>query len=486
MVPGAAPAWDGGSRVHPLPARRPARDRGWTVYVVLLLAALGSEFVDENPFEAIPFVPWPRFIAVFGLTCFLAYLSLLRREPREPAPGVKRPVLYFWYFTQLSLLGVLWMGPTADKLLKFFLSDVHFTVYVVFVYALLRLLSWERLWVLVRSYYALGLVAAAVGMVQFVHARTGWFAALPSKLLAIDETYSVVGVRVSALFGEPSYAARYFVHWIALSLAFYTITEKRRYLYGAGLFVFAFYTAASLAGAVVFLAFCGILALVMLRGRRFRVPRPLKLGALAAGTAAAAYGMLAVVFSWSVPVPDLIGGTLDRLELVRMGLGGSHVRFDSVVAGLKVWLLSPAFGVGLGNLRLYVGQFYTEPDTFLRSYMGTDSAYSTILGELGVVGLAAFLYMVFRIVRGPFAGRAGTLTIHRDHPARTLLAFLQIDFAAQAVGMINYADILSPHLWFVIALILGLQESIARREAGRRAPVPDAPALPPPAAAARA
>ena len=41
----------------------------------------------------------------------------------------------------------------------------------------------------------------------------------------------------------------------------------------------------------------------------------------------------------------------------------------------------------------------------------------------------------------------------------TLLQFLQIDLIAQTIGLIGYADIISPHYWFIIAIILSLKKS---------------------------
>jgi len=41
-----------------------------------------------------------------------------------------------------------------------------------------------------------------------------------------------------------------------------------------------------------------------------------------------------------------------------------------------------------------------------------------------------------------------------------LLKLLQIDLAAQAVGMVAYADLLSPHVWFIVAIVLILQQVV--------------------------
>ena len=378
---------------------RTGQDVLWKIFAVLLMTALGSEFFDKEQYPLTPqfLIPFPRFMLVASLLFAMFMISILKRRVRLDVPHAYLPLLLFWYANQLSLVGLLWKGGGIGQVLQFILTDIHLTVYVLFVYMLLKLSDWPRLRFLLRTYYYLGLVAAIVAIFQYVHVDFGWFPWM-STYLFDSGFYRQMGFRASSVFGEPSWAARYYIHWIALSLAFYSHSRKKRYIWFLLLFSLVFYMAASLAGYTVLLVFGAIFCWMQIRRRVVSVPRWTKTVLFLAGIILVCTSLLLIIFRGDIFLPSLIKSSIERFLAVLQGSQGVEVRLDSIVAGLKVWASSPLFGVGLGNLRFYVAQFYTDPQTFLRSYLGADSAYSQVLAELGLLGLLAFALFLLRVV----------------------------------------------------------------------------------------
>jgi len=440
------------------------RDVLWKMLVVLLVMALASESFDEHPYllaQGVS-VPWPRFMFVFLLTFAVFIMFVLGRRIYLNMPAVYQPLFLFWCANQLSIIGILWMGAESSKLLQFIETDVHLTIYIVFVYALLKLADWDRFRFLLRVYYGLGIVAAIVAIMQFVHGNFGWFSWM-SNYLFESRSYLQVGFRTSSIFGEPMWAARYYVHWIALSLAFYSYSRKRRYIALLLLFGLVFYMAASLLGYLMLSGFVLILLLSQMRGKALPVSRQAKVVAFLAGDLLVCILLLSIMFEQGLPVPHLLETSIERAGEVLQGRGGAGNRIDGIQAGLRVWQESPLFGVGLGNNYFYIYRFYTDPAFVVRSRFDTDSMYTQMLSEKGLVGLVAFLYFLARMIRTPRTNLFPVaLTESRDREAYILLRFLQMDLVAQAVGMVNYSDLLAPHLWVIVAIVLVLQQVVLK------------------------
>jgi O-antigen ligase len=318
----------------------------------------------------------------------------------------------------------------------------------------------------VGAYYVLGIVASFIALLQFVSGAFGvfpWMSAFHFR----SGTYDVgagltMGFRASSIFGEPSWAARYYVHWIALACGYWAFTRRPRHLAAAFLFLLAFYVANSLLGYVLLGVFAFVFLIVQMWRRNMFSLSPRRKAAL---MGLAYVGLLAWLLGFEPPLPDLFDRSLRRVGLVAQGGGGSGNRWDSIFAGLEVWRRAPTFGVGLGNIDGHIVQFYTDKAYIFRSYYGSDSLYVQILAETGIVGLLAFLYfwcrlLIFRVPASFSAGGVGGGT----GQAYSWLRFLQLDAMAQLAGMLNYSDYLSPHLWTVVAMLLACCV-VVRREA---------------------
>jgi hypothetical protein len=374
------------------------------------------------------------------------------------------------------MLGIV-LSPASEPL-GYLRTLLHLSLYVVFVIAVVKWITWARLSLLVRAYYVLGLAAAFLSVLQMLHGGLGifpWLAALrfqsAEHMMSADLT---TGFRSSSFFGEPSWAARYYVHFIALSCAFFVMTRQRRHLAAIVLFLVAFYGANSLLGYVILATFVAAAALAQAwRRNLFTLGTPQKI----------LIGVLAylVLLGWLVDMlpdaPDLIDRSITRIGLVLQGGGGAGNRIDSVFAGLEVWKLAPVFGVGLGNIEHYIVPFYQDPAWTLRSQYASDSHYVQLLAEAGLPGLVGFLWFWARLLWFVPPGGAVLRTQREVAWAYTWMRFLQLDLLAQAVGMLNASDYLNPHLWTVVAMVLACKVFIVR--ATRPAPTVTAPTMAP-------
>lgn len=438
------------------------RPTAWRIFVLLLMLTLAAEYWNKDALQVGGLlVPWPFFM----VTLLLLPLLVPPRERRWSAvlclPGPVGPMLVFWACCGLSIISLAF-APASDPL-QFLKTFVHLTVYVGFVCVVVRWITWPRLRLLVKAYYVVGVAAAILSLVQMVHGGLGLFPWLaPIRFQSAD--YAVgegltTGFRASSFFGEPSWAARYYVHYIALALVFWMQTRRRKHLGALGVFVVAFYGANSLLGYVILCTFLIAVALAqMWRRSMFTLGRRQKLAIGIAGYVFLLFWLVGITPEW----PDLLDRSIARVGLVLQGGGGAGNRIDSVFAGLEVWKLAPVMGVGLGNIDRYIVPFYQDPAWVLRSQYASDSLYVQLLAETGIPGLLAFLWFWGRLLW--FRSPTAVALSRRPDAARVYgwLRFLQLDLFAQAVGMVNASDYLNPHLWTVVAIVLASKVVIIR------------------------
>jgi hypothetical protein len=427
----------------------------WRLFVLLLIVALGSEYWDRDPIAiaGVP-IPWPRFVLAMLITPLVAVEAARRWSALVRVPSAMGPLLVFWLCCALSVAGVALSPPGWGSGAQFARTLAHLSLYVLFVYVVVKAATWPRLFLLVRLYYAFGIAAACLAILQFVQGTFGLFPWV-APLMMRSGVYEVgagltVGFRASSIFGEPSWAARYYLHWMALALGFWWHTRDRRHLAALLLFGLAFYVANSLLGYVMLLVFAAAVTIAqMWRRNMFSLSKRQKVWA-----GIATYVLFLFWLAGAAPpLPDLLDRTVRRTGLVMQGGGGSGNRFDSIFAGLEVWKTAPIVGVGLGNISPYIVQFYTDPAYVFRSRFGSDSLYVQLLSETGIVGLAGFLWFWGRLLWLP-RGYLRFCPSTDARQAHAWLRFLQVDLLAQAVGMLNYSDYLNPHLWTVVAIAL--------------------------------
>jgi O-Antigen ligase len=439
------------------------RPTAWRLFVLLLVFALGTEYWDKDPLPLGGLqLPWPRFILALAVIPLVIHPQDWRWTALLRVPSPLAPMMVFWICCGLSAVSLAFAPGHADPV-EFLKTFIHLTTYVVFVYVVVRWMTWPRLFLLVRVYYLLGIAAAFLAVLQYLHGGFGLFGWL-APLMFQSAEYEVgegltTGFRAASIFGEPSWAARYYVHFMALALGYWWETRDRRHLAALALFLLAFYTANSLLGYVILCTFAIVMAIAqMWRRNMFSMSQRKKVA-----LGAVAYALVLAWLAGANPrIPDLLDRSIARVGLVLQGGGGAGNRIDSVFAGLEVWKMAPILGVGLGNIDSYIVDFYNDPAWVLRSRFGSDSLYVQLLAEAGIAGLLAFLWFWGRLlwfsVPPGFARGAG----HDVGLAYAWLRFLQMDLFAQAVGMLNSADYLNPHLWTVVAIVLACKTLILR------------------------
>lgn len=437
------------------------RPTAWRCFIVLLLLALGAEYWNKEALPVGPIVvPWPLFLVALGLLPLVIPRQGRRWRELLRVPAPLGPLLVFWAALGVSITGTT-LG-SASQPIAFLRTYIHLTVYVVFVAIVVKWITWQRLSLLVRGYYVLGVAAAIVAMLQTLYGIgvapwLGWLQFQSGEYALSSEL--TLGFRTASFFGEASWAARYYTHFIAVALAFFLCTRQKRHLAAIGLFVLALYTANSLLGYVVLAAFVLTLAVGMaLRGGLVSLgPRQ-----RAAIPFVVCLGLIVWLLDIAPSPPELIDRSIARIEMIFEGAGGVGNRVDGVFAGLEVWRLAPILGVGLGNIESYIVPFYRDPEWVLRSQHSADSVYVMLLAETGVIGLVAFVFFLARLVT--FRSVDSEVLAARPDlaSAHTWMRLLQVDLFAQAVGMLNAADYLNPHLWTVVAIVLACKVYIIR------------------------
>lgn len=449
------------------------RPTAWRCFVLLLILTLGAEYWNKDALALGPVqLPWPLFLLTLALLPLTVPPGARRWSELLRLPAPLAPMLFFWACCALSILGIA-LSP-ASRPVQYARTLVHLTLYVVFVAAIVKWITWPRLSLLVRAYYVLGVVAAVLSVLQMLHGGFGLFPWLaPLRFQSAEHMMSAdltTGFRSSSFFGEPSWAARYYVHFIAVALAFFVQTRQRRHLAAIVLLLAAFYGANSLLGYVILATFVAAAAVAQAwRSSLFTLGRPQKilLGVVAY------LALIGWLLGLMPDAPDLLDRSITRVGLVLQGGGGAGNRIDSVFAGLEVWKLAPVFGVGIGNIEHYIVPFYQDPAWTLRSQYASDSLYVQLLAEAGLPGLVGFLWFWGRLLWFAAPGEA----VLRARPdvawAYAWMRFLQVDLLAQGVGMLNASDYLNPHLWTVVAMVLACKVFIVR--ATRPAPAVAAP-----------
>jgi O-antigen ligase len=319
-----------------------------------------------------------------------------------------------------------------------------FYVPFVLLFKLLTTTRWSRQ-LLVACFgvaLALGLVFAGVGYLEYATRHVLW----NQKVIASNQFESYF--RVNSLFFDPSIYGRYLA-LVMIGLAATLVWPRRAPEIG--------YATAALAilwGGLL-LSFSQssygalLIGLVLLAGLRWD-PRPVLFGA----AVAAAAGLVVVVID-----PGVVNLNLGSRHAVNKASSG---RFRLVRGGLDLFSARPVTGFGSGSF----SKEYREREGVGSATASTASHTIplTIAAEQGVLGLAAYLFVVISAFGLLFRGLGALRQRGPPTPELVARAFVAAAFTALFFHTLVYADFLEdPIAWALLAV----GAVLARGEAAR-------------------
>ena len=384
-----------------------------------------------------------RALLVPGKAAMLAVVVVgfvrWRNQPGKllPDSGVLLPVLAL---AGVTIVGLGWadyeIPPNAILILP---------MYCAFVFVAPSFIDGrrdlERIW---GAMFIIAIFLSALAVVQ----RLGVFN-WREVLIQSDE----VSYRANATFGDPNILARYLAITIPLAVGLILVTGPRRLT----LYLAIPALGASMLGIVASASRSGWLVLLLV-GFLTVWLAPIRLYTKVALTTASVVlvgGLLTLLFMQG-------GGEADRVRTIWSPIEVLGQRTFLIRAGFAMWRDNPLIGVGSGNYQhtLVVSYLDVIPE-WARTTLSHTSLVS-VLAELGVIGVAAFAFVMLRI------GIVTGIVYHRaksEPYTRLITGWL----AASLIGIVLHSQsegrlVDEPYLWFLLALLVSLETRAASLE----------------------
>lgn len=433
---------------------------------LLALAAVLFYLIIRNPelgwFLIVFFLPFERVpsLEIAGvnlkintllgfLTLFAWVLALMFNSKKyrvQPNPLII-PLLLFIFALIFSLTQALDF-TRAVSVLVFTLFTITISVLAVnMVY------SKETLQKSILILFLSALVVGLFGLFQF----GGDVVGLPPSLTLLKEGYTSVVFgfpRVQAFSMEPLYLANYLLIplCVGLALAINRIDIiKRWWLVGLmALLLVNFILTVSrggYAGLVVSLVILGI----------FFLKKVLTWRNILIGVVTAAVVIYGVAFALSRGETRATLEFLGHIQLQDMRRGESvEGRLMSYKRGLIAFRTSPVFGLGLGNYGPWATDYRdTRPTS---GWPIVNNQYIELLAETGIVGLGAFVFLIFVLILRTF--------IALKYTSDLFLGSVLIGLLAALAGVLVQYNFMSTlyiiHIWVLIGMLVGVQNIILK------------------------
>ncbi len=313
---------------------------------------------------------------------------------------------------------------------------------------------------ILKATAAAGAVAALLSLGRLL--MLGLILATSIRDLLLRLTISRVSVHVTDLNAAGSYYAM--TALLALALAIHA-RERRGFarVWGAATaaMVVAMWVTGSRTAAVAAVLVLGGVAIVA--GREAWRQRPRWVIAAGLGLACVA-GALILGFD---PRAAVVGRSLDRTFESRAAF---------TITGLRMIASAPVFGVGIGRYFEMSGRFMPQSIYWFFFHENAHNNFLQIGGELGLAGLAAFLWLLIAAARRLVQGL-------RASAHDRLLAGAFAGLAAFIVTWTTGHPLLTPEVAFPFWMVVGA--AVARADGNRRTPLIPVKSAPEPTSAPR-
>ena len=338
----------------------------------------------------------------------------------------------------VALLAIVVLGVAWSDSLKPENSILIMPMYVAFVFVAPSLIEDRRdVERIVGAFLLIAAILALVAIAQRLFGVFNW-----RTILVQSDDYSY---RSNATFADPNNLARYFAVSMSLAVGLLLSTGPRRQTVYLAIPMLVLCAAGIVATASrsgwLMLVFCTFLVVLISPISRYTK------GKLILGSTGALAAMLALLL--------FQGGTdAERVKSLASGVQVIGQREFLIKAGWQMFKDSPLIGVGSGNYQhaLIVSYLDLIP-TWARTTLSHTSLVS-LLAELGIVGMLAFLLVVVRV--GLSVVRAYFATVVDYN--RLIIGWL----GASMIGIILVSQsegrlLDEPYLWLILAMFVALE-----------------------------
>ena len=405
-------------------------------------------------------------ITIFLATLYLFLEALLLNNNWK----VPTEILSFFLIMQVSVVGIFINGFTYDKMTQFIRTDLNLFSYVVFVFLIINLLNKNNFLQLLKWWEIVGCLAAFIGILQFITIYFSipiidWGGTPFFRVNIVNaDIYGQAYSRVASFFQEPSWFAYFLLDFLGIIFAFVFINGAKREWLAILFFIFAFFICGSMSGFISL----GLFVFLFLKEfGKLNMKKYIYIVVFTLMTMA-----ILLVF-----VPFLQDLVLNRFfKIFSFSDPSTLVRFDSIFSAIRVWFENSIFGVGLGNASIYVRKLYSGqgaiyyvlgliPENFKGS---VDSVFFLILAENGLIGIGAFIFMMYKVVKN------NTLKVISEDSEilrkdgimyRVYIAtkFLKLNVIRNFVELFfQSGNFMFPRLWLNIGVYLALKRILIR------------------------
>lgn len=317
----------------------------------------------------------------------------------------------------------------------------------VLLYGLVAEIKWDAklLRACVATLTGVALLLVFVGFIEFAR---GEYLVRPGGVRPNDfDPY----FRVQSLFFDPNIFGRFVavVMLVVASLMLFSSRTKRVLLCALVLAVLWAGLVLSLSQSSFAALLAGLLALACMRWRA----KPILI-------ASGAVAVAGLIFVFAFPSVSGIDITTERgAETSTSG------RFDLVTGGLELWSDHPVFGYGSGSFSEEFSQQRLSGESAFGRPTTTKShtAPVTVAAEQGVIGLAAFIALLY----AAFAAVFRRVSRDDDRPGTVARIAVAASFVAIFVHSLTYAALLEdPLFWTMLGAAISLA-AIPRNGAAR-------------------